>query len=338
MILTGMKNKIINIIDLFKDQEILVIGDVMLDRYIWGDVSRISPEAPVQVVNVEKEENALGGAANVANNITSLCGTAFLVGIIGNDISGRTLKMELQKRDIITDHLITDMKRPTIQKMRVIARNQQLLRVDYDTNKEISVQTFEKVIAIVRQLIQQVGVIIISDYGKGIITKNLMEKIITLSVKKKKFLIVDPKPKNVNYYKGCSIVIPNHHEASQMTKIEEKTEEDLVKIGETLKANLDCDVLITRGEKGMTLFKKDESIKSISTKAKEVYDVTGAGDTVAASLSLALSNGASLEEASVIANHAAGIVVGKVGTSTVSIKELKTDMENRRIFFGDRSK
>lgn len=322
-----MKNKTINVIDLFKDQEILIIGDVMLDRYIWGDVSRISPEAPVQIVNVEKEKNALGGAANVANNIASLCGTAFLVGIIGNDLSSRTLKMELQKRDIIADYLITDRKRPTIQKMRVIARNQQLLRVDYDTNKEIGVQTFDKVIAIVRQLIKKVGVIIISDYGKGVITKNLMEEIIKLAVKKKKFLIVDPKPKNVNCYKGCSIVTPNHHEASEMTQIEEKTEDDLVKIGETLMANLDCDVLITRGEKGMTLFQKDGSIKSIPTKAKEVYDVTGAGDTVVATLAISLSCKASLEESAIIANQSAGIVVGKIGTATTSLEDIIRSME-----------
>jgi len=298
----------------------------MLDKYIWGDVSRISPEAPVPVVNVEKEGNTLGGAANVANNIASLGGTAFLVGIIGGDISGRTLKMELKKRDIITDYLITDMKRPTIQKMRVIARNQQLLRVDYDTNKEIGVQSFEKVIAIVSQLIQKVGVIIISDYGKGIITKILMEEIIKLAINNKKFLIVDPKPKNMNYYKGCSIVIPNHLEASKMAQIEEKTEEDLVNIGGILIEKLGCDVLITRGEKGMTLFRKGDSIINIPTQAKEVFDITGAGDTVAALLSLALSSGASLGDASVIANQAAGIVVGKVGTSTVSIKELKNDL------------
>jgi len=298
----------------------------MLDKYIWGDVSRISPEAPVPVVNVEKEGNTLGGAANVANNIASLGGTAFLVGIIGEDISGRTLKMELKKRDIITDYLITDMKRPTIQKMRVIARNQQLLRVDYDTNKEIGVQSFEKVIAIVSQLIQKVGVIIISDYGKGIITKILMEEIIKLAINNKKFLIVDPKPKNMNYYKGCSIVIPNHLEASKMAQIEEKTEEDLVNIGGILIEKLGCDVLITRGEKGMTLFRKGDSIINIPTQAKEVFDITGAGDTVAALLSLALSSGASLGDASVIANQAAGIVVGKVGTSTVSIKELKNDL------------
>ena len=327
MIITGMKNKIINIFDIFKDQKILIIGDVMLDRYIWGDVSRISPEAPVQVVNVDREENALGGGANVANNVASLCGTAFLVGIIGNDMSSRTLKMELKKRDIITDYLITDRKRPTIQKMRVIARNQQLLRVDYDTTKEIGVQTFDKVISIVRQLIQKVGVIIISDYGKGIITKNLMEKIIKLAVKKKKCLIVDPKPKNVNYYKGCSIVTPNHHESSEMIQIEEKTEEDLINIGKNLMVKLACDVLVTRGEKGMILFQKDGSIKNIPTIAKEVFDVTGAGDTVVASLALAMSCKASLEEAAMIANHAAGIVVGKVGTATVSLEELKRDME-----------
>jgi len=327
MITTGMKNKNTNIIDLFKNQKILIIGDVMLDRYIWGDVSRISPEAPVQVVNVEREENALGGAANVANNIASLCGTAFLVGIIGNDLSGRTLKIELQKRDIITDYLIADNKRPTIEKMRVIARNQQLLRVDYDTNKEIGVQSFDKVIAIVSQLIQKVGGIIISDYGKGIITKILMEKIIKLAIKKKKFLIVDPKPRNVSYYKGCSIVTPNHHEASQMTQIKEKTEEDLVNIGKKLMVKIACDVLITRGEKGMMLFQKNGSIKNIPTRSKEVFDVTGAGDTVVATLAMALSSNASLEEAVILANHAAGIVIGKVGTSTASLQELMRSVE-----------
>jgi len=199
--------------------------------------------------------------------------------------------------------------------------------VDYDTNKEIGVQIYNKVISIVRQLIQKVGGIIISDYGKGIITKNLMGKIIKLAVEKEKFIIVDPKPKNVNYYNGCSIVTPNHHEASQMMQINGKTKEDIINIGKKIMKKISCDVLITRGKNGMILLQKDESIKSIPTKAKEVFDVVGAGDTVVATLALSLSSNASLEEAAIIANHAAGITVGKVGTATASLEELRESME-----------
>lgn len=321
-------NKLISIIDRFKNKKILVIGDVMLDKYIWGDVSRISPEAPVQVVNVEKEDNVPGGAANVASNIASLGGTVYMIGIVGDDGSSKTLKRELQKRSIITDYLITDRKRPTIQKMRAVARGQQLLRVDYEIKEEIGELIFEKVIDATDKLIKKVDVIVVSDYGKGIITKKLMEQISELAKKKKRFLIVDPKPQNIDYYKGCTLFTPNHHEASVMTQIEEKNEEDLINIGEALMANLDCEVLITRGEKGMSLFRRDGKVKHIQTKAKEVYDVTGAGDTVVATLALGLSCKASLEEAAMIANHTAGIVVGKVGTSTVSVKELKNDIEN----------
>jgi len=321
-------NKLIKIIDQFRNKKILIIGDVMLDKYIWGDVLRISPEAPVQVVNVEKEENTPGGAANVASNISALGGTVYMIGIVGDDGTSRTLKRELQKRSIITDHLAVDRKRPTILKMRVMARSQQLLRVDYEVKDEIGDLTFDKIKDAVKKLIQKIDVIVVSDYGKGIITKKLMEHIIEMAKKNKKFLIVDPKPKNVSYYNGCMLLTPNHQEASTMTQIEEKTDDDIVDIGEALMAKLDCEVLITRGEKGMMLFKRDGKTKNIPTKAKEVYDVIGAGDTVVATLAIAIAGGASLEEAAMIANHAAGIVVGKVGTSTVSVKELKEDIED----------
>lgn len=320
--------KIFDVIDRFKSMKILVIGDVMLDRYIIGDVTRISPEAPVQVVNVEKEDNVPGGAANVANNIASLGGSVYMIGIVGDDGSSKTLKRELQKRSIITDYLITDAKRPTIQKMRAVARGQQLLRIDFEKRDEIGNLTFDKVVETVEKLISKVNLVVVSDYDKGIISKRLMEKIIEIAGKKNKAVIVDPKPQNMDFYKGCTLMTPNHIEASKMAGIEEKNDDDLNNIGEALMAKLDCELIISRGKNGMSLFKRDGKVKHIPTKAREVYDVTGAGDTVVAALALSMSGGASLEDASVIANHAAGLVVGKVGTSTTTVKELKGSIKN----------
>lgn len=323
--------KLFSIIDKFKDKKILIIGDVMLDKYIWGDVSRISPEAPVQVVNVKKEDNVPGGAANVARNVASLGGSVFIIGLVGDDGPSKTLKSELEKMSIVTDHLITNKKRPTILKMRIVARGQQLLRVDNEEIKEIGKLTTDKIIDNIRKIINKTDIIVISDYGKGLITKDLMERIVMLAEEKKKKIIVDPKPEPLSdeflKYKGCTLIAPNHLEASIMTNIEEKTEEDLINIGESLMANLGCDVLMTRGEKGISLFKRDGKIEHISTKAKEVFDVTGAGDTLVATLALCLAADSTLEDASIIANHTAGIVVGKVGTSSVKVSELKKSLE-----------
>jgi D-glycero-beta-D-manno-heptose-7-phosphate kinase len=308
-------------LDKFENLPILVIGDVMLDKYILGDVERISPEAPVQVVTVKEERYTPGGAANVANNIVSLGGKAFLVGIVGEDSRQKFLFDELGKRKINFDGIFIDKEIVTIEKSRIIGRNQQLLRLDYETKNKISASTEKKILHFINAKIKHVKVIVISDYAKGLITKNLMKQTLTLSKKYDIPIIVDPKPVNMPYYKGVTLITPNNLEAEQMLSTFDKRKEDINKLGSLLQKKLHSSILITRGKDGISLF--TDKITHIPTKAKQVFDVTGAGDTVVAALALAVASDASLEESAVIANYAAGIVVQKMGTSTLSVEELK---------------
>jgi len=323
-----MDTELINIIEKFKNKKILVIGDIMLDKYIWGEVSRISPEAPVQVVNVYKESYTPGGAANVANNIATLNSNVFMVGIVGNDTTKDKLIIELKKRNIDTSGLITDENKRTIRKVRVFGRSQQLLRFDYEKKGYINTETENNIFDFVSKKIDEIDAVVVSDYAKGVITKNLMEQLIELCNKKNKIIVVDPKPKHKAFYKNSTLVSPNHTEAHKMINYSEGAEADIEKTGKLLLEELHSNVLITMGEKGMTLFEKNGKITHIPTFAKEVYDIVGAGDTSVATLTLALASGASFEQAAIIANHAAGITVGKIGTSTVSIEELKKSIEN----------
>jgi rfaE bifunctional protein kinase chain/domain len=322
------KEKLLRVIEQFKNKKILVIGDVMLDKYIIGDVSRISPEAPVQVVKVTAEGFAPGGAANVANNLSALGGSSFMVGVVGQDSTKDTLFREFAKRNINVDGIFIDKTKPTIQKVRILAMGQQLLRFDYEKVDGVDKSIEKGILDFVKEKINEIDAIIVSDYSKGIITKDLMQNLTELAKSKNKILVIDPKPKHVNFYKGATLITPNNKEASRMTDIEEKSDEDMLKIGDELLKRLDAEILITRGEKGMSLFEKNSNVTHIPTKAKEVYDVTGAGDTVVAALTLALASGATTKEAAIIANHAAGITVGKVGTSAVSIDEVKESLEN----------
>ena len=324
------KSRLLRIIGQFKGKKILVIGDIMLDKYIWGEVSRISPEAPVQVVNVLRESYAPGGAANVANNIAALNAKAFMVGIVGNDNAKESLISELEKRGINVDGIFTEKNKPTIQKVRVIGRSQQLLRFDYEKKGYVNADTEKNILDFILGKIDGADAVIVSDYAKGVITKNLMETIIKISKEKNKIVIVDPKPRHKDFYKNSTLITPNHTEAHQMTNLEEEenTDNDAGKMGKRLIKELNSNVLITRGEKGMSLFEKNGEITHIPAYAKEVYDIVGAGDTSVAFLTLALASGASFKEGAIIANHAAGITVGKIGTSTVSIEELRESIEN----------
>ena len=324
------KSRLLRIIGQFKGKKILVIGDIMLDKYIWGEVSRISPEAPVQVVNVLRESYAPGGAANVANNIAALDAKAFMVGIVGNDNAKDSLISELEKREIDVEGIFTEKNKPTIQKVRVIGRSQQLLRFDYEEKGYVNADTEKNILDFILGKIDGADAVIVSDYAKGVITKNLMEKIIKISMEKNKIVIVDPKPRHKDFYKNSTLITPNHTEAHQMTNLEEEenTDNDAGKMGKRLIKELNSNVLITRGEKGMSLFEKNGEITHIPAYAKEVYDIVGAGDTSVAFLTLALASGASFKEGAIIANHAAGITVGKIGTSTVSIEELRESIEN----------
>lgn len=322
------KEKLLNILDMFKGKKILVVGDIMLDKYIWGDVSRISPEAPVQVVNVVKETYAPGGASNVASNASALNGDVFMVGIAGNDEAKNILLEELKIRGVNTDGIFIDNEKPTTQKVRIVGRGQQLLRFDYEKKGQTHKNIERSIVAFLEKIIEDLDVVIISDYAKGVVTKELCSLLTRIAGEHGKAIIVDPKPKHCDFYSNATLITPNNSEASEMADIDDASEDAVFEVGSRLLKRLNANVLITRGEKGMSLFEKDGSVINIPTKAKEVYSIIGAGDTVVATAALALASGADLKEAAVLANIAAGIKVGKIGTASVSIEEIKQSINN----------
>jgi D-beta-D-heptose 7-phosphate kinase/D-beta-D-heptose 1-phosphate adenosyltransferase len=311
--------------DLFKKFSktgILVIGDLIVDQYIWGKVKRISPEAPVPVVEVSEENLLLGGATNVAHNILSLGGKVFITGVIGRDDMGRLLIHKLREKGVQTDGIIVEQDRPTIVKTRIIAHNQQVVRFDKETKTEIGKSTISLILEYAQSCLPEVKAIIISDYSKGVITKNLIKELLKLT-NAKIFIAVDPKIGHFDYYNGVSFITPNIDEASYGSGVNIVDEKTLTKAGETLLKKLKCEaILITRGDKGMSLFEKNGKVTHIPTFAREVYDVTGAGDTVIATFTLCHSAGAKLKEAAIFANHAAGVVVGEVGTAVVTPEDI----------------
>ncbi|MBI2650115.1 D-glycero-beta-D-manno-heptose-7-phosphate kinase [Candidatus Woesearchaeota archaeon] len=323
-----MKQRLLKILEQFRNKKILVVGDIMLDKYIWGEVSRISPEAPVQVVHVQRETYAPGGASNVASNISALSGKAHMVGIVGNDEAKKVLIEELKNRGIDTNGILIDNDKPTTQKVRIVGRSQQLLRVDYEKKEHVHQNIERSVIAFFEKIIREIDVAVISDYAKGVITQEICGKLVQIAREHKKAIIVDPKPKHRDFYSNVTLITPNNAEASEMTGIEDGNDDAVLEMGPKLVKYLNTNVLITRGEKGMSLFEKDGNVTHVPAKAKEVYSLIGAGDTVVATIALALASGASLEEAATIANIAAGIKVGKIGTASVSIDEIKREIES----------
>jgi D-beta-D-heptose 7-phosphate kinase/D-beta-D-heptose 1-phosphate adenosyltransferase len=306
----------------FNKTGLLVVGDLMVDQYIWGKVKRISPEAPVPVVEVTDENLLLGGAANVANNVMSLEGRIFIAGTIGRDDIGKILATKLTEKGFNTDGLVIDSSRPTTVKTRVIAHSQQMVRFDREIKTDIDRSTQVMLLEYIKSCLPKIKGIIISDYSKGLITKNLIKKILQLAGQNK-FIAVDPKIGHFDYYKGVSLITPNINEASFGSGIDIVNEKTLVAAGKALLKKLQCRaVMITRGDEGMSLFERSGRITHIPTCAREVYDVSGAGDTVIATLTLSHSAGEKLENAAVIANYAAGIVVGKMGTAVATQKEI----------------
>lgn len=312
-------------IDRFSSTRILVVGDIVLDHYIWGKVSRISPEAPVPVVNVTKESLLLGGATNVVQNIHALGGSVSVCGVIGTDEAGRQLQRLLHSQKISTDGLIIESTRPTTIKTRIIAHSQQVVRFDREIKDRIEKDTHKNVFEFVkRQIASGLDAIVISDYCKGVVTKELVKDIVRLAKKNRVIVSVDPKVSHFGMYSGATILTPNANEAAIGSKIEIEDEQSLLRAGKLLLKNLHCAaVLITRGEHGMSLFEQGGKVTHIPTVARNVYDVTGAGDTVISALTLAMAAGASMLDAARISNYAAGIVVGIVGTATVRSEELK---------------
>jgi D-beta-D-heptose 7-phosphate kinase/D-beta-D-heptose 1-phosphate adenosyltransferase len=305
----------------FKDRHVLVIGDIILDHYIWGKVNRISPEAPVPVVEVTRESFLLGGAANVAHNIVSLGGRASVIGINGQDIAGEALMNILMQRGVNCDGIFTE-NRPTTVKTRVIAHNQQVVRFDREDKKYVDGKILKGILGHINSVLLQYDAVIISDYQKGMISQGLIRDIVKKAKPKEMFISVDPKVGHFDFYKGVSLITPNVMEASSGSKIEIRDDKTLLKAGKSLLKKLSCKaVLITRGEQGMSLFEK-KKVTHIPTVARKVYDVTGAGDTVISAFTLAYASGARMEEAAMIANHAAGIVVAEVGTAVATADQI----------------
>jgi D-beta-D-heptose 7-phosphate kinase/D-beta-D-heptose 1-phosphate adenosyltransferase len=317
--------KALKIIANFSRSAVLVVGDVMVDHFIWGKVSRISPEAPVPVVDVQKDSVMLGGSANVLNTIYAMGGRVYMAGVIGNDDTGKELLRQLKEREIDKAGIVIEKGRPTTLKTRIVAHGQQVVRFDSESKKPIPKTSCDKILAYVKSLRDKIGAIVISDYSKGVVSRELIDGIRSIIRDSKIFLCVDPKQSDFSIYEGVHVITPNHHEAGRAAGLEFVNGDDLLKLGETLLAKYDFQaLLVTRGEEGMSLFERGSRIAHthFPAQAKEVYDVTGAGDTVIGVLALSLAANANLKEATSLANHAAGIVVGKVGTSTVSREEL----------------
>jgi D-glycero-beta-D-manno-heptose-7-phosphate kinase len=311
-------------IDKFKELNVLVIGDLMIDEYVWGSVDRISPEAPVPVVSVRDTSFTLGGAGNVVNNLVSMGAKVSVVGTAGTGETGKMLIQKLNDSNVETSGVIEESYRPTTRKTRIIASNQQMLRIDNEKTKEINSATSEKLKNLLKKMIPLSDLIIISDYAKGLITKKIVTSIVESAKEKNILTLVDPKGLDYSKYENVSIITPNQKEAALAANTEIYSIDDIVYAGKKIlnKINLEK-LLITCGKDGMVLFETGADPYIIESKARQVFDVSGAGDTVISILGLALASGATFKQSAITANCAAGIVVGKVGTATLTVQELK---------------
>jgi len=318
-----MASRPADLIQLFPKSTVLVIGEIMLDKTIIGDVNRIAPEAPVPVVHVSEEQHFLGGAANVAANIASLGGRAILCGYVGADAAADKIRSLCKEKGITCAFSIS--KEPTILKMRVTSSGQQLVRVDYE--KRWAAADRHDLFDAMQPYLPDINVVVLSDYNKGMHTPELVKSALALG----KPVIVDPKPENLTMFAGATIIQPNHLAAEKATGKKLDNEEAVTRVGQELSKKLGSNLLITRGAHGMSLIEKGGSVMHIPTQAREVYDVTGAGDSSIATLSLAVGAGSSLREAVILANQTAGIKVGKRGTATVSARELANAFESGHV-------
>ena len=310
-------------IEKFGDLNVLIVGDVMLDRYWWGSVSRISPEAPVPVVNLDRTTLAAGGAANVAANIAGLGAKPFLVGAIGADAEAALFPDVLAKENISAEHLIKTHSRTTTVKTRVVAHSQQIVRVDQETKTNLTESEENLIWSKISELLQEIQIIIVSDYGKGVVTENILSRLITTAKRENKLVIVDPKGKNYAKYRGATILTPNRYEVAEVYQLEDFEQPTIEKAGKKMIDDFDLDaMLITQGEAGMTLFEKEQPPHHLKVTARNVYDVTGAGDTVIACLATAIGVGADFPAAAKFANIAAGLVVEQVGTTAINLEML----------------
>lgn len=305
------------IVSQFSKHRVLVLGDIMLDRYFWGSVNRISPEAPVPVVDVRRETSCLGGAGNVGHNLSSLAAHVILAGVVGDDTAGEWIRASVSDNRGI--HAMSD--RPTSVKTRVIAYQQQVVRVDQESRKPIPIKTRDRILDMIRG--ERPDGIFISDYNKGIITPSLMNRLMSLAGSAGIPVFVDPKVENISLYNSVAMLTPNHHEAERIVHRPCRSNQEVESAGRRILDRFSPSYLIIkRGERGMSVFERGRPAFHIPTIAKEVFDVTGAGDTVISVAGLALLSGATLPEAALLANTAAGIVVGKLGTAALTADEL----------------
>lgn len=316
-----------NIVDRYASLKLAVLGDFMLDEFIWGEVRRISPEAPVPVVEVKRESWHLGGAGNVVCNLLDLGASAVPIGVVGNDNAGERIRRFLADAGADANGVLIEPARPTTIKTRILAHSQQVVRFDREERGYVSTQCEERLKEACAKTLAASDAVVISDYEKGTVTPTLLQSAIATAKSAGKFILVDPKMRNWSAYRGVDIITPNQIEAERATGIEIVDDESLRAALSAIRESLDCkNVLITRGERGMSLLEEGGRIIQIPAVAREVYDVTGAGDTVIATLALSLAAGATYEEAAIIANYSAGVVVGKVGTATLSVAELLAAM------------
>jgi D-beta-D-heptose 7-phosphate kinase/D-beta-D-heptose 1-phosphate adenosyltransferase len=306
-----------------RGRRVLVLGDVMLDEFIWGRVARISPEAPVPVVEVTSQSFHLGGAGNVASNVRALGGAALLAGVVGQDNAGQRVRDALAEAGVDSHLAVPDGGRPTTVKTRIIAHNQQVVRADREQSDDIADAIERELLERVRRALPSCRALIVSDYQKGVVTARMMGAVLKLARRRRIPVLVDPKLRHFAIYRKATVVTPNQREAEQASGITIRSAADLQRAGRRILDLLECRAaIVTRGEHGMSVFERGRRPLHVPTAAREVFDVTGAGDTVIATLGLALAAGARLAEAALLANVAAGVVVGKLGTATATPQEL----------------
>ena len=319
-------NRLLSLLRRFRRAHLLVVGDLMLDRFIWGEVERISPEAPVPVLRVTSESFRLGGAANVSHNVRTLGGRVTACGVIGSDGTGKRLRQGLEVLGISTAGVFSASNFQTTQKSRIIARprHQQIVRLDRENHGEIGAGVLKRIRQFVSRQASRCDGVVISDYGKGVIHPDLLELIAGLVAEKNILCVADPKKENFRRYRHATLITPNREEAASASGVEIRDEATLREAGRRVLEMWQAKaVLVTRGPEGMSLFRPGREVRHFSTERREIFDVTGAGDTVVAACSLALASGSSYEEAAVIANLAAGLVGEEVGTVAVSWQKLK---------------
>ncbi len=320
------RKRVETLLESLQGRKVAVLGDLMLDEYLYGEVHRISPEAPVPIIRVTREQAVLGGAANVAANLRAIGAEPLVVGTLQNDSAGERLLSLLARQEIAADTIVFDPARPTIIKTRVIGQQQQMLRIDREEPGELSPEVMEGLLDSLEDVLKTADALIVSDYAKGVICPGIMERVRQRCLKLGTPWIVDPKPEHRTLYQGATLMTPNTKELAALAGRSSHSDEDVVAAGRSLLGDLDLGgLLVTRSERGMALFEAKGSHKApwmIPTEAREVFDVSGAGDTVIAVFSAAVASGAPWAEAAMLANAAAGLVVAKVGTATVTPAEI----------------